>query len=77
MEYSEGDDWRCGFCGEPTWKFHQGEWVHEPYQAVMAWHAYEAHQVNMGDIDQARAVRKDLGLTGWAGVAVPEVMSDR
>jgi hypothetical protein len=48
------DSWLCGFCGQPTWKFRQGELAHEAYQAVMAWHAYEAHEVDMGMIDRAQ-----------------------
>jgi hypothetical protein len=42
MRDFEGD-WRCGFCGEPTWKFRHGEVRDERYTVVMAWHAYHAH----------------------------------
>jgi hypothetical protein len=46
--------WICGFCGQPTGNFRTGELAQEPYTAVMAWHAVKDHQINMGDLDQAR-----------------------
>jgi hypothetical protein len=49
------DMWLCGFCGEPVWKLRRGVFKDEPNPLViMAWHAVDAHQVDMGLLDQAR-----------------------
>jgi Tfp pilus assembly major pilin PilA len=54
MYGDDGSGWVCGFCGQPVDKFRTGEMAREVYTAVMAWHAVNDHQINMGDLDQAR-----------------------
>lgn len=61
--------WICGFCGEPAWKLCKGEFAHYMnHIAGMAWHALEAHQVDMGLLDQARGMgRRGCCLMGECG----------